>query len=145
MGRFFTGFFVAVIGSVVANLVILYVFGPLVNNPGMPLHSLSVMPIALFTVVGAVGATVVYAIIRSFTMRPNMPFIWISIIVLLISFIPDYLIIGKTTGMFAGGTVANASTLALMHLVAAIIIVYALTKLWGPKPAVRVAEVPVQM
>jgi hypothetical protein len=87
----------------------------------------------------------VYAIIRACTMRPNMMFIWISIVVLLLSFIPDYMVIGVTSGPFAGGTVPAALTLALMHVATAAIVLYSMTKLWGPKnpitPAAPVASV----
>ena len=133
MAKFFTSALVAIIGSVVANLIVLYAIGPFVNNSAMPLHALSFPTVTMLTLIGAVGAIVVYAIIRAFLQKPNKPFIWISVIVLLLSFIPDYMIIGQTTGPFAGGTLANALVLMLMHVVAAVIIVSSLVKLWGAR------------
>jgi hypothetical protein len=133
--RFLKASLIAIIGSIVANLVILFALKPFVINPAMPLHALNIGPVAGLTVLGALGTIVLYAIMRAFMSRPNVPFIWISVVVLLLSFIPDYLVIGVTTGLFAGGTVATASTLALMHIVSAIIIVWALVKVWGSKTA----------
>lgn len=131
MARFVKSFVAALVGSVVVNLIILYVLKPFVVNPSMPLHALSAGPVTMLTVAGVLGAFIVYAILRAFLYKPNTAFIWISVIVLLISFIPDYKIIGDTTGMFAGGTVASALTLALMHVAAAFIIVWSLIELWG--------------
>jgi hypothetical protein len=75
--------------------------------------------------------------------NPNTAFIWISVIVLLVSFVPDYMVIGMTTGPFAGGNLGSALTLALMHVVEAVIVVYALIKIWGGRtPKVAPPSVP---
>ena len=121
------------VGAVVANLIILFVLGPVVQNPAMPLHELSVPTVAVLSIFGAIGAIIVYAIMRAFLKSPNKPFVWLSIVVLLLSFIPDYMIIGMTTGPFAGGSVPTALVLALMHVVEAIILVWSLVKLWGAR------------
>ena len=131
--KFLKSFFVALFGAVIANLIILFALKSLVINPAMPLHALSVGPVVGLTVIGTIGATIVYAIMRAFLARPQKPFIWIAVIVFLLSLIPDYLIIGQTTGPFAGGNVPSALTLMLMHLAAAIIIVASLVKIWGAK------------
>jgi hypothetical protein len=133
MPKFLTSALVAIVGAVVANLIVLYAIGPFVNNPAMPLHALSFPTVTMLTVIGAIGAVIVYAVLRMFLQKPNTPFIWVSVIVLLVSFIPDYMIIGQTTGPFAGGTLPNALVLMLMHVVAAIIIVWSLVKLWGAR------------
>ncbi len=129
MIRFLKGFLVALFGSIGANLVLMMLLRPLVINPEMPLHALSVMPIVMLTTIGVIGATVVYGVLRMVLTAPDKPFIWISGIVLFLSFIPDYLIIGKTTGPFAGGSPGTAAVLAMMHVVSAVIIVAALTYL----------------
>jgi hypothetical protein len=137
--HFLKGFSTALIGAVAVNLIILFLFRPFVTNSAMPLHALSVGPVTMLTVLGVIAATIVYALMRLLLANPNVPFVWLSGIVLLISFIPDYQIIGQTTGMFAGGTISSALTLMLMHLAAAVIIVWSLVKLWGErasKPAV---------
>jgi hypothetical protein len=65
-----------------------------------------------------------------------------AVIVLVLSFIPDLLIIGQTTGPFAGGTLPAALVLMCMHVAAAVITVWSLTRLWGPRviPQVKNAK-----
>ena len=128
---FARGFLTALIGSLVVNLVLLFALRPLVIDPAMPLNALSFGPVTFFTVAGVVAATIVYALLRRFTADPDRIFIWIAIVVLILSFIPDYLVIGQTTGMFAGGSVKTASLLALLHVTTAAIAVFAFTRLWG--------------
>ena len=132
---FARGFLTALIGSLVVNLVLLLALSPLVIDPAMPLNALSFGPVTMFTVLGVVGATIVYALLRRFTAVPDRIFLWIAIGVLILSFIPDYLVIGKTTGMFAGGSVKTALLLALLHVTTAAITVYGLTRLWGRRAA----------
>ena len=133
MMQFIKAFLVALVCSVAGNLIILFILRPFVIDPAMPLHALSVGLITPFTIAGVIGATIVYALLRYFFPQPNTIFLWISGAVLLASFIPDYQIIGVTEGMFAGGTWPTALTLALMHVVAAVIIVWSLTQLWGSR------------
>ena len=142
--KFLKSFLLALVGAIVANLIILFVLKPFVINPAMPLHSLSVGPVVMLTAIGTIAATIVYAILRAFMARPQKTFIWLSVIVLLVSFIPDYLIIGNTTGPFAGGTLPSALTLMLMHVAAAIIIVWSLVKVWGARNVAAVQTLPKQ-
>jgi hypothetical protein len=128
-------FLTALIGSLIVNLVLLFVLRPLVIDPSMPLNALSIGPVASFTIMGVAGATIVYALLRRLMVDPNPVFLWIALVVLLFSFIPDVTVIGKTEGMFAGGSVATASVLALMHVATAAIVVLALTRLWGRRAA----------
>jgi hypothetical protein len=141
MTKFLKSFFIALIGSVAANLIVLFALRPFVINPAMPLHSLAIGPVGVLTAMGVVGATVVYALMRSLMTRPNKPFIWISIIVLIASFVPDFLIIGNTTGPFAGATISSALVLMLMHVVAAVIVIWALTTKWGEKRKMEVVRI----
>jgi hypothetical protein len=54
------------------------------------------------------------------------------------------MIIGATNGPFSGGTLPEALVLMFMHVVAAVIIVWALVKVWGAKaPKVAAAPTPV--
>jgi hypothetical protein len=133
--RFFKAFLVALVGSVVANNILLFILRPFVINSAMPLHALSTGLISAFTIIGTIGATIAYAIIRRFSMNPTKIFIWISTVVLLLSFIPDYLIIGVTSDAFARGSWSTTLTLVLMHVVATVIIVWSLVRLWGPRAA----------
>jgi hypothetical protein len=133
--KFLKAFLVAAIGSVIANLIILFVLRPIVINPAMPLHALSVGPVTGLTIFGVIGAAIVYAIMRAFMARPQKAFISVAVIVLIVSLIPDYMVIGVTTGPFAGGSLPTALTLMLMHVVEAIIVVAAFVKIWGSKNA----------
>jgi hypothetical protein len=125
--RLTSAFGLAVAGSLAANLILLFLLRPLVINPAMPLVALGVAPVAIFTVAGVIGATIVYALMRWRLVAPKKAFVALSIVVLLLSFIPDYLIIGQTAGRFAGGNGGSAFVLMLMHVVTATIVVWALT------------------
>lgn len=129
--RVVRAFTVATAGSVVANLLLLFAVRPFVIDPAMPLEILSVGAITLFTIGGAVGAAIVYAVMRRMLARPDRPFAIVSVVVLLASFVPDYLIIGETTGTFAGTNTGSALLLMLMHAVEAAIVVPCLIRLWG--------------
>lgn len=131
--QFLKAFVTALVTSVVANIVLLYALSSMVVDPAMPLHALSIGPVVGLTTFGVIGATVVYALMRSFMYNPNSAFIWVSAVVLVVSFVPDYLIIGQTTGPFAGGSWPSALVLMLMHVVSAVLIVWSLVKIWGPK------------
>ena len=130
---FVRGFLTALIGSLVANLALLFLIRPFVIDSATPLNALSIGPVSVFTILGVVGATIVYALLRRFLTNPNMIFVWIAVVVLIISFVPDYMVIGQTTGMFAGGNVASALLLMLMHVVTAAIVVWSMTNLWGKR------------
>jgi protein-S-isoprenylcysteine O-methyltransferase Ste14 len=86
---------VAIIGAVVANLVLLFSLRPLVINPAMPLPILNAAPVTIFTVGGVLATTIVYALIRQVLAQPNKPFVVFSVVVLILSFIPDCRIIGN--------------------------------------------------
>jgi hypothetical protein len=131
--QFIKAFWIALVSALICNVAILYLFRPLVINPDMPLHSLSLMPVAMLTVVGVIGAAAVFALMRRFVAKPVKPFIALSVVVLVASFVPDYLIIGMTTGPFAGADWGSALVLMLMHVVAAAAIVYPLVKVWGAR------------
>jgi hypothetical protein len=122
----------AMIASVVANLVLLFSLRPLVINPAMPFVILSAAPVTIFTIGGVLAATAVYALMRQFLAQPNRPFVVLSGVVLILSFIPDYRIIRNTTEpMFAG---ANwGCVLVLMLIVVAVIVVWTLTTRWGSR------------
>ena len=122
----------AIGGSTVANLIALYLLRPFVIDQVHPLHALSMGPVATLTVVGALAAIIVYAILRRFLVHPNKTFVVISILVFLISLVPDYLILGSTNPLFAGANTASVGLLMLMHAIAAVAIVFPLVKLTRP-------------
>ena len=120
---------IAIGGSTSANILALLAFRPYVIDPNQPLHALSIGPVATLTVVGALGAIIVYAILKSLLSNPNKVFVIISFAVFLVSLIPDYLILNSTNPLFAGATIPSVGLLMLMHAIAAIAIVYPLVKL----------------
>lgn len=125
---------IAIIGAVAANLVLLFSLRPLVINPAMPLPILNPEAITIFTIGGVLAATAVYALMRQVLAQPNKPFVVFSAVVLILSFIPDCLMIGDTTKpQFAGANWGCAIVLMLMHVVAAVIVVWALTTRWGSR------------
>ena len=125
---------VAMIGSVAANLVLLFCLRPLVINPAMPLPMLAAAPVTIFTIGGVLAATAVYALMRRFLAQPNRPFVALSVVVLILSFIPDCLIVGNTTRpQFAGANWGCALVLMLTHVAVAVIVVWTLTTRWGSR------------
>lgn len=72
---------------------------------------------ALFTIVPALGATALFAWLATRQPNPAGAFIRIAIVVLLLSFIPDYLL------PVPFRTFLTSSIAAFMHVVAAIVIV----------------------
>lgn len=72
---------------------------------------------ALFTLVPAIGATVVFAWMVKHLSQPGKKFIILSGILLLLSFIPDYAL------PLEGMTLLGSSVAAFMHLVAGIVTV----------------------
>jgi len=91
-------------------------FGPL--TPSVPIT---------FTFIGVLGAVIVFAIVGRFARRPIRLFRRIALAVLLISFVPDILLL--VIGAMPGTTLPNVLTLVLMHVVAWAITVRLLTTL----------------
>jgi uncharacterized membrane protein YozB (DUF420 family) len=128
---FLKAFGVAAGGSLVVNLIIVNLLRSHVTNPAQPLEILNNSAITLFTLGGVVGATAVYAIMRRFMDAPDRAYIIVAALVLILSFIPDAMIVGETTGTFGGATWPSALLLMFLHVTTALICVWALTRLWG--------------
>jgi len=113
--------------AIVANLILLFIGRPLTGAPAT-FMTLSVGPIVIWTVLGSIGATVTYALTRAFSKNPERLFVTIALAVLVLSFIPDLLIHGMTTGPFAGATWGAVILLMLMHVAAAVALVVTLVR-----------------
>lgn len=113
--------------SVITNMVLLFLLKPLTGVPET-FKALSPGPVIGWTVMGTVGASIVYALLRKFAKRPKGLFGLVSFVVLLASFIPDVLILGITTGPFAGATGGAVLLLMLMHVVVAGTVAYLFIK-----------------
>lgn len=114
--------------ALIANLLVYSIAGLFVSyHPQFP-------PLAtpggtiVFTIVPAVIAVIVYALLLRFTRTPERIFTTLAAIVLVGSWIPDLTYIPTVPGASTGQTVV----LMLMHLVAAVVIVGMLTKLARP-------------
>jgi len=118
------------LGALVANEVVLVLTKPLAPN----LFSLTAGPVAFWTTVGAVGASLVYALVRRLSRRPERSFLIVAIIVLVVSFIPDLLLFLLPPSPIEQVTVGGVATLMGMHIVAAVIITAALLRLARPAP-----------
>ncbi len=117
----------AIFGSIMLNLILVSIFKPFVGTPAT-FGPLTFGPLIMFSILGAIGATVVYALLRKFTQNPNKSFTIVAAVVLVLSFIPDFLVHGLTTGPFAGATWSAVVLLLVTHIVEAGLIVYLFTK-----------------
>lgn len=75
---------------------------------------------ALFTLVPAIGATAVFAWMAAKLSQPVKKFVILSVVVLLLSLIPDYAL------PLPGKTLLGSSAAAFMHLIAGIVTVAAI-------------------
>lgn len=109
--------------SVAANVVVLAVAKELLDL-APNLQALDWRPVIFLTVVGAVGATLVYAGLTRIAARPDRTFIIVAGVVLVLSFLPDVLFLPGDPG----ATTAAIAALMLMHVVVAVICVWVLTR-----------------
>lgn len=86
---------------------------------------------ALFTLVPAIGATFVFAWMTRHMAQPGRKFLILSSVLLLLSFIPDYLL------PLAGKSLLGSSVAAFMHLTAGIVTVGTLLTGFRRKAAAR--------
>jgi hypothetical protein len=115
----------AVVLAVVANLVVRTLAVSFFASPEFP--PLAVGPTVLFTAVGVLGATVVFGLIARFSGRPVRLFRRVALVVLLLSLVPDVLLL--VAAPFPGTSVPAVLALMVEHVVAWAISVYALTTL----------------
>lgn len=104
---------VAILAVLVVQAVILAVRPELVSFKPLDSYARS----ALFTFIPAMGATGVLAWLVRTQAKPVEKFIWISAGVLLLSFIPDFIL------PVPGRTLASSSAAAFLHLVAGLVTV----------------------
>ena len=113
-----------VAAAVIANLLV-YALGSVVvgYDPGFIVLA-NASGTILFTVVPAIVAVLLYAVLTRFTSNPARIFTNIAVVVLIVSLIPDLTYIPSVPGATPGQT----AVLMLMHVVAAGVIVSALTR-----------------
>jgi hypothetical protein len=115
----------AIVAAAVANMVIQRIAAAALQpDPGF--GPLTPMPPILFSVIGVLGAVIVYALIGRFSRRPIALFRRVALIVLIVSIIPDLLLFAFPS--MPGTTIATIAVLILMHIVAWAIAVGLLTR-----------------
>jgi len=97
---------------------------------------LGVGPTVFFTVVGIVGAVVVFGLMLRFVGRPVRLFQRVALAVLLVSLVPDVLML--FSGSVPGATVAGVLTLMVEHVASWAVAVGVLTAAVGEKEGMRV-------
>ncbi|WP_158055831.1 DUF6069 family protein [Halorussus halophilus] len=112
--------------AVVAAMVAVAVVRTVAVSLGVPetADPMQLDPILTSSVVGAVGATVVYGVLTRVASRPNRTFVVIAGLVLLVSLVP---VVTVAPGL-PGVTGAVLVTLAAMHLAVAAVSVLILTR-----------------
>ena len=80
-------------------------------------------PVFLLTTLGVVGATIVYALVRGWSGRPERTFGVVVVVVLLLSFLPDVLFLPGDPG----ATTAGIAVLMVIHVTVAAICYAVLT------------------
>ena len=125
LGRLLWAGPLAIVAAIVANIVIQQI-AVTVLQPDPQFMPLTLPVPIVFTLVGVLGAVIVYTLVARFSSRPVWLFRRIALVTLLISFIPDILML--ITGFNPGTTLANVVALMLMHVIAWAISVGILTR-----------------
>lgn len=107
----------AIVLSVVVNLIVLFAADALAVAPGF--EPFEVPSVAFLSAAGAVGAVVVYALLRRYADRPDRTFARVAAVVLVLSFVPDVLLLSRDPA----ATVPGVLVLMLMHVVVAAVCV----------------------
>lgn len=124
-GRFALVSLATVIAAVVANLLVYYVGSAVVGYDPDFLILSNVSGTVLFTVVPAIAAVPIYAALVRYTANPARTFSILSLVLLIVSIIPDL----TSVPSMEGATNGQTGILILMHIVAAGVIVWMLTNL----------------
>lgn len=118
----------SVVGAIAAVLVVRWVAVSVVEVPPEFLPLAGPAPAIFFTSVLGIAAVVVYAVVRRFAEAPGRMFRWISVGVLLVSFLPDLWMLSEGGAeAFEGATPGGVAILMVLHVVAAGVIVPGLT------------------
>lgn len=121
---------VAVVVNVLIRTVAVSVFG--IGDGFLPL---AVGPTVVFTVVGMVGAVVVFGAMLRFARRPARLFRRVALVVLVLSLVPDLMLL--YAGSMPGTTFAGVLTLMVEHVASWAVAVGVLTTLAGENGAGR--------
>lgn len=119
---------VALLLSILANVVLLA--GVRWTGVVDAFGALTYPPVIFLTIVGVVAATAVYGAITRISLHPDWVFLRVAAVALLISFIPDLIVLQYDPE----ATLGAVTVLMTMHVVVAVICVLFLTDQYGPQP-----------
>lgn len=128
-GRYALVSLATVVASVLANVIVYYLGALTVGYHSGFIVLANPSGIAIFTVVPAIVASLLYAGLLRFTRRPQRIFAVISAVVFVVTTIPDFTYIPTVPGATNGQT----AILVLTHIVAAAVIVGMLTRFSRPQ------------
>lgn len=114
----------AIGASVVANLIIRIIFVNLLGI-GQEFPPLGWGPPIVFTIMGVLGAVIVFAIVARFAKRPIRLFRIIALVVLVLSLLPDLMLLNANA--MPGTSLGAVIALMLMHVAAGAITIWLLT------------------
>ncbi len=118
----------AIVLATIANLIVRAIALSFITVPTEFLPLSTAMPAIIFTVGGVLAAVIVFAIVGRFTRQPARTFTIVAVIALLLSLVPDVMmLINPASALFPGGTVGSVVVLMIQHVVAAVIAVWILT------------------
>jgi Family of unknown function (DUF6069) len=116
-----------IVASLVANLTLRMVGIAIFHIPSA-FAPLGIGPVVFWTVVMAVGAILVFALIGRISQNPIPLFTFVAFSVYIVAFYPDYLVLSASPPVFPGTTFDSVGTLLSMHVVEAIINICILTQ-----------------
>jgi hypothetical protein len=129
-GRYALVALATIVAAVAANVVVHALGSVLVGYDPRFLPLAGPGGAIIFTVVPAVVAALLYALLLRFAANPARVFAIVAAVVFVLTLIPDFTYIPTVPGATAGQTVV----LIVMHAVAALVIVGMLTTLARPRP-----------
>jgi len=128
LGRLWWVGLLAIIASSIANTIVRVIAVALLQPPPEFAPLSWIQPI-IFTVVGVLGGVIVFAIFARVSHRPITIFRITALVVMLVSLVPDFLLLVPDPPPFPGITVGTITALSIMHVVAWAITVPLLTTL----------------
>lgn len=103
----------ALVLAVVVNVLLVIGAQALEIAPGF--QPISIQPVVLFSSLGVIGATAVYWLLRRYAANPDRTFVRVAVIVLVLSFVPDFALLVSDPAATALGVIV----LMIMHVVVA--------------------------
>lgn len=112
----------AIVIAVIANTFLLSAV--LLAGVVDPFEPLEYPSVVVLTALGVLGATIVYWLLVQWKPDPDQYFVWVAVVVLLVSFIPDIGLLLRDPG----ATILGVAVLMAMHTIAAAVSIAVLTE-----------------